>query len=43
MKTTAVVGIAGGDAHDEASVPEITTADVAAIHHEAKIPQQPEV
>jgi hypothetical protein len=35
----AATGMAGGDAQAEASTMEMATADVAVIHHGAKIPQ----
>jgi hypothetical protein len=43
MKTVAIAGTAGCDAQVEAYAAEMTAADVAAIHHKAKIPQQSEV
>jgi hypothetical protein len=43
MRTAAIAGTSGGNAQAEVSAAEMTMADVATIHHEAEIPQQPEV
>jgi hypothetical protein len=42
-KIAATAGTTGGDAQAEASATEMAAADATTIHHEAKIPQQPEV
>jgi hypothetical protein len=43
VKTAAAAGTAVGDVQAEPSAAEIAAADVAAIHHKAKIPQQAKV
>jgi hypothetical protein len=43
MQTTAIAGTTRGDAQAEASAAKMAASDTTVIHHEAKIPQLPEV
>jgi hypothetical protein len=43
VQTTTTAGTTRGDVLAEAYTVEMAVADAAVIHHEAEIPQQPEV